>query len=263
MRKENKAENLTVDFYKCYGGWLCFKLNIGEQSFDDRFSHVFDPLLDLKNWLEAISTGVKQTSFNYDNEGTEFKFDFERVYWKKEVLTISETHENGKELIKATVDRKQIVKSFYLGLLTFASSDKFKSEEWEIEYLKERLCDMLNIDEETLIEQLADLDKKELGKLLFNANPMYWISFPEAKDKNEECDMFIQDIDDKNNEIVNELKRAETPMEWNIPDEYNFWTTDKKRHFVIQCINETTHGYDGMKIKDFRSSIIEKYLDEE
>ena len=263
MREKPKIELLTVDFYEAEAGWLRYKLTAGQQSFNDSFSHVFDPLPYLKHWLEAISIGVQQTSFQYDNEGKEIKFDFERVYWGKEVLTISEAYESGDIFIKATIDRRQIVKAFYLGLLTFASSDKFVSKEWEIEYMKERLCKILKTDEETLIGQLADLNKKELGVILFNADPTYYVSFPEAKDKNEEWNMFLQDTIDKNNETSNELKRVETPREWNIPDEYNFWPTDKKREYVIRCLNNTTNGYDGMKIDDFRSTIIERYLDEE
>ena len=253
---------MTVDFYEAKGGWLDYKLTVGQQSFVDAFSHVFDPLPNFKHWLEAISIGVQQTSFQYDNEGNYIKFDFERVYWGKEVLTISEAYEDGQIFIKATTDRRQIVKAFYLGLLTFANSDKFDSKEWEVEYLKEHLCKMLEIDEETLIKQLTDLDNEELGEILYSTNQRY-VSFREATDKNEECHMFLQDTIDKAKGTSNELKRVETPSEWNAPDEYNFWTTDKKREFVIKCINATKEGYDGTKIDDFRSAIIEKYLDEE
>lgn len=263
MRDKPKIELLTVDFYETDAGWLRYKLTVGQQSFDNRFSDVWDPLPDLKHWLEAISIGAQQTSFQYDNEGDDIKFDFQRVCWDKEVLTISEAYDDGQVFIKANIDRQQIVKAFYLGLLTFASSDKFISKEWEVEYLKERLCKILKIVEETLIEKLTDLDKKELGEILFNADPTYYISFPEATDKNEEWNMFLQDTIDKDKGVSNELKRVETPAEWNIPVDYTFWTIDKKRKFVIDCINEKTNGYDGMKIKDFRSSIIEKYLDEE
>ncbi|HNQ67960.1 MAG TPA: hypothetical protein PKN32_06260 [Bacteroidales bacterium] len=259
----HKISEISIEYYKVDTGWIFFKIYADKQSFESRFSEVFDPLPDFKKWLEAISIGVQQTSFEYDPEGTEIKFDFERVCWDREVLTISEAYKDGQIFIKANIDRRQLVKAFYHGLLTFSSTDKFDSEEWEVEYLKERLCKILKIDEETLIGQLADLDKKELGQVFFNADPTYFVSFPEATDKNEEWNMFLQDTIDKDKGTSNDLKRVETPAEWNIPDEYNFWTTDKKREFITECINEATNGYNGMKIDDFRSSIIEKYLDEE
>lgn len=263
MTKENKIELLTVDFYEVDAGWLRYKLTVGQQSFEDRFSEVFDPLPDLKHWLEAISIGVQQTSFQYDNEGDDIKFDFERVSWDREVLTISEAYEDGKIFINANIERRQIIRAFYLGLLNFARSDKFQSNQWEIEYLKERLCKILDLDEVKLIQQLTVLDKEELGDLLFNADPTYIIAYPEANDKNEEFNMFVQDTMDKEKGILSERKRVETKAEWNIPNEYNFWSLEKKQKFVIECINEKTNGYGGMKINDFRSSIIEKYIDKE
>ena len=117
MKEKPKIEILTVDFYEVDMGWLYYKLIIGKQIFDNRFTTTFDPLPDFKHWLEAISIGVQQTSFGYDNEGDHIKFNFERVYWDRETLTI---YKNERVLIKANIDRQQIVKAFYLGLLTFA-----------------------------------------------------------------------------------------------------------------------------------------------
>ncbi len=88
--KETKL--LNVEFHKAISGCLEYKITIGEQVFEDSFSDVFDPILDLKSWLEAISVGVEQTSFSYDNEGQEFKFDFQRVTWDKEIFVISELY---------------------------------------------------------------------------------------------------------------------------------------------------------------------------
>lgn len=256
---KSDIEQLEVDFYKVEYGLLYFKLTVGKQVFKGRFSEVFDPILDFKHWLEAISIGVKQTSFKYDPEGDDIKFDFERVHWNREVITIVEDCDDG-EYLKARIERKQIVKAFYLGLLTFASSDKFESEKWEIEYIKERLFKALDKNEETIIELLAELDRNELRELLFNANPSYYISFPTAKDKSEELKLVIE-TEIQYNDLPEEHSVKNTPIHYNIPDDYNFWTTAKKREFVIEAINEPVEGYNGTKIDDFRSSIIEKYLE--
>ncbi|MCO6497690.1 MAG: hypothetical protein J5I50_08530 [Chitinophagaceae bacterium] len=213
-------------------------MTLGQQSYKDSFSSIYDPLPDLKHWLEAISVGVQQTSFEYDNEGQYIRYNFEKDSVNNGVFTISENMLDEDDVVfaKGLVDRRQLVKAFYLGLLTFADSDKFVSEKWEVEYLKERLCKIMKIEEEALIAQLAELDNKELGQGLFNADPIYSSSFRESKDKKEE---------------------------WNIPDEYNYWATEKKREFVIECCeSETYKSCGGSKIADFRSPIIEKYLDE-
>ncbi len=195
----NSIENLSINFYEVIYGWIYFKVEFENQLFEGRFSHVFDPIIDLKNWLEAISVGVQQTSFVYHPEGYEIKFDFQQTNYENEVFTITEQEETEIILLKAKINRRQLVKSFYLGLLLFASSDKFVSKEWEVELLKERLCKILELDENSLIEELADLDKLELGELLFNSDPSYLISFPNAKDKSEEIKLYIESIIENKN----------------------------------------------------------------
>lgn len=101
INKENKTETVIVDFYNVDGGWIFFKVKVGEQLFDGRFSEVFDPIMDFKKWLEAIAIGVQQTSFEFDPEGNDIKFDIERVCWDREVLTICEPFEDGEVFINS------------------------------------------------------------------------------------------------------------------------------------------------------------------
>lgn len=262
INKANKTETILVDFYKVDGGWIYFKVKVGEQLFDGRFSEVYDPIMDFKKWLEAIAIGVQQTSFEFDPEGNDIKFDYERVCWNREVLTIYEPTEDGEVFIKANVNRKQVVKEFYLGLVNFSKSDKYKPAEWEVEYFKERLCEIMKINEDELIRQMLELDRKELNNILFNVNPIDKISFPEAKDKNEEFKLFAKSVIE-GEKSVNEFERVETPMGWNIPKDYDYWTSEKKKEFIIECLNEETYGYSGVKLADFHSNLIVRYLYEE
>ncbi len=262
INREIKTEDITVDFYEVDAGWICFKVKVGEQLFDGRFSEVFDPVMDFKKWLEAIAIGVKQTSFDFDPEGNDIKFDFERVCWDREVLTISEPYEDGEVYIKANVNRRQVVKEFYMGLINFSKSDKYKPAEWEIEYLKERLCKIMEISEDKLINQMLELDRNELKKFLFNADPKYYISFPEAKDKNEEFNLFAKSVIE-GEKSVEEYGKVETPIEWNIPDDYDYWFYEKKKELIIESLNERTAGYNGVKLSEFQSVLIGRYLYEE
>lgn len=260
MRDKPKTELLTVDFYDADVGWLFYKLTAGQQTFEDRFSHVYDPLPDLKCWLEAISIGVQQTSFKYDNEGNHIKYDLERVCWDREVLTISKVYRDEEVFIKANIDRQQLVKAFYLGLLNFANSDKYSPIDWEVVNLKERLCSGLNLNEETLVALLVNFNKNQLGEILFKADSPFSIAYAEAAEKKKEWSMFLQNAIERVKRVSNKSKSVDTATEWYIPDDYDFWTTDKKREFVIECINEKIDSFDGMKLTDFRSSIIEEYL---
>jgi len=254
--------NVEVEFYDATAGWLCYKITAGYQVFESAFSHVFDPLIDLKIWLEALSIGVQQASFTLNPEGDDIKFDLDRITWESEVLTISEIYDQGEIFINTNVKRNQVVKAFYLGLLNFAASDKFKSDQWEIVLIKERLCEKLKVNETQLINILADLDKKELGEILFMADPSYQVVFPTAKDTSEEINWFVQETV-QGNETHNDHIRLEFPDEWPMPEEYDFWPLSKKTEYIHECINDHTSGYTGTKIKDFRSETIEKYLDKQ
>lgn len=254
-----EISEIKVDFYEVDAGWIMFRINAGDQCFDGRFSEVFDPLPDFKKWLEAISIGVQQTSFDYDPEGDEIKFDFKKVCWDREVFSILDPYKNQRIYLKANVNRIQLVKALYLGLIKFYQSDKFISKEWEKEYIKERLCNTLKIGEKELITQMLEFDRKELGEFLFNIDPSYSISFPEAKDKNEECNLFEKSVIE-GKDSVKDYEQVETPVEWNIPDDYDYWDKTRKEDFIIECINEETNGYSGSKLSEFRSELIGKYL---
>lgn len=251
-----KNEKLIVKFYDVKAGWLSFQIKIGQQFFEGRFSSVFDPILDFKFWLEAIAIGVQQTSFRYNPEGNEIKFNFVKLAWNNEVLIIQDDSEDVEIYIQASIKRKQLVKAFYLGFLTFTNSVEFKSDEWEVEYMKEKLCKKLNLEEHNLIDTLIELDRLELIELFFIADPTYTISYPTAKSKEQELEFFVKDsIGEKT-----ELDNIQSKNEWSIPEDYNFWSTTKKIDYIHGCIQEPLSGFHGTKINDFRSKIIEEYL---
>lgn len=256
---KSEIENLIVDFYEVKAGWIYFKLSFGENSFNTRFTQVFDPIIDFKNWLEALAIGVKQCSFEFDIEGDDIKFDFDRIHWDKEFFAVSEAYENGEVFLKAQVSRKQVVSALYWGLIHFAETNTDFSDEWEIQYVKERLCNFLKIDESKLIDTLLKLNRVELQQTLFDADPYYTVSFPDAKNKEEEIKWFIESI--KQDEEKENINRVKTPDEWEMPDDFDLWNIEKKNEFISDCINQKArNGCSGTKVKEFRSEIIEQYL---
>lgn len=118
-------------------GWLFFTIKISNQEFKVAFSYVFDPLLDFKHWLEAIAIGVQQTTFNFNPEGPKTLFNFEKISWDTEQLTISSTFDDDVEFyIRANIDRKQLVRAFYFGIIDFSQSSKYDPKQWERVYQK-------------------------------------------------------------------------------------------------------------------------------
>ncbi len=263
MNKDDEfTAHIEVDFYEAIAGWIHFRIKADDTIFEESFSHVFDPIIEFKNWLEALSTNVQQTSFSFDPEGNDIKFDIDRKSWLNDMFTISEPYDGGTTFIETAVDRKQLVSAFYNGILKLANSDEYDPYEWEIEYIKERLCNLLEISEDELITQMLDYNREQLKEFLFNADPTYTISYPDAKDKNEEFNQFLKSTaeDDKS---FSDYGGIETPLEWDIPKDYDNWIPNKKKQFVLECLHKETSGFSGTKLSEFKSDIIENYLSEE
>lgn len=231
MVRTINIEDLQVDFYKVDSGYIFFKLAVGTQRFKGSFSEVWDPLLDFRHWLEAIAIGVQQTSFHFDPEGTSINFNLNRIACDNDVLIISELcAAPGQFFIKASVDRKQIVRAFYRGLLDFAKSDAFDHGEWEIETLADRLGKMLHLEYQALLGYLSGLRRVELVQLLDRADPPY------------------DGVPDTTGYVS---------------ADYDGWAEAPKRAYLKNLLNAGIGSYRGMKISGFQSQIVEQYLEDE
>ncbi len=233
----NKTEFLNVEFYEASYGWLSYKIKIGNETFEDSFSEVFDPLHYLKEWLEKISCGIEQTSFSYDNEGAYIRFHFQQINNKNGQFTILDCDSPNDTFINKIVEREQLVKEFYLGLMNFAKSDKYDPKQWEYKLMKERLCKILNKDEQSLINELLTYNRNQMTDILFNL-------IPENETEEDEFDFnYIAHI-----------------VEWDIPKDYDNWEKSKKKEYIIESINESISPWHGMKLSEFQSDIIENFI---
>ncbi len=259
MRKKEQEIKIKVKFHQAEAGWIDFTITAKEQSFNGVFSYVFDPILDFKYWLEAIATGVQQCSFSFNPEGTEVKFDFNRISWEKEIFTISE-YENDKNIaFQAIVKRKQLVKAFYLALYNFSISDKYIPEEWEIEYYKERISPIFGISGDKLIEKLLQFNRKALKELFFEVNPVYDVSFPEANSKTDELKYFIKSVKEDNS--TESIEQIRIPKYIKITNQFDLLPTEKRRNLIKELLNtQIKDGYTGIKLSRFKSKRLAKYI---
>ncbi|PZX16439.1 hypothetical protein LX69_01934 [Breznakibacter xylanolyticus] len=253
----NGANNVSVEFLDVNSGWMNFKITVGKQTFENRFSNVFDPILELKAWLEAISLGVKQCSFDFDNEGNEFKFDYSRLGYNRFVFTVSECYED-KIHITDWVDPKQLVKAFYYGFLNFVDSEVYQFYEWEEYSYKSKLQDLLQIKGKQLIDHLMSLSTIEFQNLIFSLNPHFSYDFPGVTDKEELKKLNIKYVIN-DNILPEDIKMVKTPIYDFMPLNYEVMSIEEQLRFVSDIL-KTVNGQYGANVKKFKSSIIEKYL---
>jgi hypothetical protein len=53
---------------------------------------------------------------------------------------------------------------------------------------------------------------------------------------------------------------VETPQEWNIPVDYDTLSLQQKATIVQGCLDEQVSGYQGSKLGEIRSAIVENWL---
>lgn len=253
----NGTQVLEVEFTDVEYGLIYFRMRLGGKSYETRFSDVYDPLLSFRHWLEAVSVGVHQCSFSFDTEGEEIKFDLARISREREVFTVSYDYGDGSPFLSDYVDRRQLVGAFYLGFLEFYENSDLLKENWEVEYMWERLSGITGLDYEALINELARLNRAELKNVLFKAAPRYLLSCPSA-DPDKAWGYLIDNFTGE--EIPPEHPIIETPMEWNIEEGFDEWTADAKVTLIKECLSEAANDREGTKIAEFRSGIIADYL---
>ncbi len=128
----NNITSINVNFLKAEAGWIDFTIKANDKLFESRFSCVFDPLLDLKRWLEDICKGAYNASFSYDTEGKEYLLSFDTFYFDKYLLSITDNNEDdNKTYIRVQVNKYQLVEAFYNSYIEFTLSDKYPNGEWE------------------------------------------------------------------------------------------------------------------------------------
>ena len=254
----DETKKLEVDFKAVRYGIIYFTLTLGEKSFGTIFSEVFDPLQNFRKWLEAISIGVHQCSFWYDPEGTETKFNFERISFKRELFAVSYYYDDSDVFLSGYIERRQLVEEFYFGFLNFCNSPKFEKYQWESKPFAEHLTNLFGTDYKTLLTDLSKFSGKQLKYFLCKTDPRIRESMPTNDEKADLAILLKTGL--STCEKTFNPKSDNSELWWNMPTDYNDWSIDKKRKLVEECLSENCSCYNGIKIADFKSPIVEGVL---
>ena len=255
-----ETKKLEVNFHTTIYGLIEFTITIGDESFENNFSEVFDPIINFQKWLEAICNGVEQCSFSFDPEGDEIRFSLERIGYEQAIFTISSAYDISDIFLSGYVDRFQLVKEFYFGVLNFYNSPKFRKYQWQGEPFAERLGNLLDMNYETLLTDLSKLGRKQLNDFLCKADPRHWRVDPSREEESALAEQLKSELLKGPKTFVR--KAGESEIRWNIPLDYSNWSVDEKRKLVTECLSENCSWNNGTKIDDFKSRIIETFLRE-
>lgn len=226
-------------------GFIYYEIQYGNIFFKNEFDTAFDPMMDLKNWLEEISIGLEnQNTIRIENGGELIHFVFKEVQ-NKGFLFLSD-YDPDKSIMRIPTTRKEVVRNFYKAVIDFSNSPKYEPEEWETVYLKDKLCKHFGgVSEETLVEILLCMNRENLLKLLFKTKK--WsvpYQFKANRIKYIDSHYFANHFSNslpKNYDDLSELKKEEIILHW-----------------LNQIVNQ--NNWNGVSLRKFKSEIIEDFL---
>ena len=224
----------TVKFTAAEHGWLDFEIPCHQQFFYDNFSAIYDPIPALKTWLEALSNGVSEATFTYNNESYDISFHIQKLDNEKDQFSIYFDEE--MLLFQVIVNRKQLVRSFYLGLLNFAYSQKYIPYMWEKVLIKDLLMEYFAENESQLLQRLLAMPTEQLRHLF--------------------------GIADEYNYVFATLDFSKEPESyWELDDNYDQFTLEQKQDYLQNILQDfVSNGFDASPLKAIQSNIIDKYL---
>ena len=251
---------VIVEFTECDAGWICFTVKAGTHEVKISASEVFDPFPDLIAWLESIAIGVQECAFDMEEEGPEKRFEYRKLAYDRFRFRITDNYQ--ETVLEAFVDPKQLIAAFYNGIKEFSASAEYNKSEWEDELLWERMSKATTppAKREVVLNYLLSQNREKIIDVFFKIAPVVYISFPEAKEKNEEFSRFI-DVTLDPDDPEKRKGMVETPQYWPIPEDFGSWQIQERTNFLEECLNENVNGTKcGTRLGDIHSEIINRYL---
>jgi hypothetical protein len=259
MKSQN--EEFKIIITSINNGKLSFSLLSGNQKFITNFIDYYDPIANLRKWIEALVSGEKNAEFKYLTGEEEIIWIFQEINPENGFLELCrQDNSKIKPFLKIYADRNKIVKKIYLAFQNFFNSYEYRSEEWERELLMDRLCKTRQIDKELLLDRLLRMNRVELLQTIFDADPFGEFWLPEARDEEENFQMQMEPFKanflwtNDNSEQIN--KTMQKPAKAN----YDYWSKEEKLEYIEKNLNRFVGNYNAENPAIFQSDIVENYL---
>lgn len=244
-------QEIIVNYQSLDRGFLHFKVTLGEQELQTRFSDVFDPIEPFRRWLEAICIGVEECAFSFATEGDDLKFNF--LNWNHPVFY--EGYDRSYMRMVGHVDRNQLIEAFYTGFILFLDSYRYRKEGWEEMSYEGYLSDLVSPRE--LLHKLIHLSRAELMEVFVDTYQIHQqVRDCENKKRGQEIkSLLLQSIEGKK---VTETIGA--PAYVTIEEDYDEYRPKDRVRYVKNLLSiPLGHRYGG-KMDRFKSKIVEEYL---
>ena len=174
-------DDVRFVFDGCSAGWIDCRIERLQGGFTEtvilRCSHCYDPFPEFIDWLEAIIRGADETSWTVNQEGW---FARLRVVRHRDTLKLHCEQKDDdsaawQERMRVEVQPATLVCAAYWEFRRFATSARYRPEEWTAETLFNRWKHRFGGDSTETIDQLtvwmARCRRDEVLATLFHACP--------------------------------------------------------------------------------------------
>lgn len=238
----------NFEFIRTESGWIDFEVSIQTITFRYSFSNVISTQPEeLIVWLEKIYN-KEYCEFECDTEGMKFWFNYDGenfyVYDPNNILnenTDKEKYLHG--VIK--ISRLKLCKTIYKAFRDFVVSKKYKKVEWQDE----------TSFEETLIDAYGSLDEA-IEIVSSKSLEDFYDDYIERTGFSKYLTQFSLFIELENQNLPFYMK------EYRIKDTYNAADISGKRDIIRKYISDVVFGYDGGKLREIKSDILEDLIKE-
>lgn len=134
------APPLALDFLRTEAGWITFTVQPFAALETIWATHLDDPFPALLSWLEEIASGEREARWSLDEEGqvTEFIFlakprlPFASLFTRDRLIGQRFGSDDAlSTTATCAVERAALVRSVYGAFRDFATSERYRPEEWE------------------------------------------------------------------------------------------------------------------------------------
>jgi hypothetical protein len=248
-----KPNDLHIRFHDCEAGWIHMDVTHASETVSISLSHVYEPLPAFLAWLEAVSTGVEQCSFEIDEEGSMVEFKATSRGSGNVQFQLEPSYESTK--LDLNLSARELVGAMYRAFVEFSESPDYKPEEWESYSLGDAVRDHTGLSQQEWVDSMLTLNRRELQKAIWRLDRETYVDNEHARKSQ------IIASDDEVLELTGKPPVAGRLLcFWHCDVWENPTSENEKTKFLLEALEERINSWDGFPWPRMRSTMLEAWL---
>ena len=225
-----------------------------DMEFQVYVSSVFCPFGDFIRFLEAITIGVQECSFEWDSEGPDGKMHWKRRHIQDTGFLTVDWHSSKKNFsYRMMLNRWQVVGALYTAFRTFAESPDYDPLRYEELAIGESFALVLsNATLDDLAGALVRLNAAAAETVIQRLRDAVGGRHTEGPKMNFPIEFFLESTETG-------TPPREFYMPW-IHPEWRSWSIDQRLADLTELFGDGYSSWHGANLRELRSKLVEDWL---